>query len=98
MRRDEYVRQRPQGVTGGERLGVRDVERGAADRPRPKRRHKRERVDELASSDIDQPCIAAHERETLGRNHSLRLRRQGARENDVVAPGEQDRANPPGRR
>src|SRR6478609_5436950 len=41
MRRDDDVRQRPQRMTGGERLGVSDVEGGAADRPRTKRRHER---------------------------------------------------------
>jgi alanine dehydrogenase len=88
VRGDDAVGQRPQRVPGGKRFGVGHVERSAADHA------VAQRVDEIvgddvpAAGDVDDPGVRLHQREFLGTEHGLGLRRQREGEHDEIGAGE----------
>ena len=88
VRGDDAVRERPQRMPGGQRLGVGDIEPGPADDP------VAQRVDQVVgdhvatASHVDQPGVILHQRQFLGADEPLRLRREGERQHDDVGAGE----------
>ena len=63
---DEEVRDVEQGVVGGERLGVGDVQGGAGDRFRVQRRDERRLVDHAAAAGVDEDRGGLHAVQEVG--------------------------------
>jgi hypothetical protein len=75
-------------VTGRKRLGIGDVETGAADDVVAQRVDEVVGDDVLAPCDVDEPGVALHQCQLVGGDQTLGLRRQRQGEHDEVGAGQ----------
>ena len=68
----------------GQRLGVGDVEPGAADDAVAQRVDEVVGDDVAAAGDVDEPGVVLHQRQLVGGDDPLGLRREGERQHDEV--------------
>ena len=76
------------GWPGGQRLGVGDVEPGPADDAVAQRVDQVVGHDVATAGDVDQPGVILHQRQLVGADEPLRLRREGERQHDEVGARE----------
>ena len=89
--RDDGVGQRPQRVAVGQRLGVGDVEPGAAERAVGQRGHQVVGHDVAAAGDVDEPGVVGARRSSGAVDDPVGLGRQGERQHHDVGAGERAR-------
>jgi len=88
VRGDQAVREIPQRMARGQRLGISHVQGRAADLVRAQRLHQRRGIDQRAPGHVDQPSVLVHYLEFLLSDHPAALGGEREREHDRSGTGQ----------